>query len=303
VPAWLDGKATRMWLDYTIPADRDREAYDKQALSVITGSISSLTTQQITFKALTPLEDTGAAEISVMVRSKYFDSRDRAVRQKPAVPITEDEGEVTVGPIYLVNRQPGESVGGDPLFEYTLSVVMPDGATHPGATWIPSDQLRVLIGAAQIRQAVGHVPGEEEQPAPTETPTTQPVETAAPEGNRITFKLLKPLEDTGAVEMVIAVRSKRFSPEGGEVRRRDITGVAEDNKEYTVGPIYLGGRQPGEVVEGDPLYEYTVQLIMPDGNTLAADTWLPADNLRTLIGSHQIRQCLGDLYPEEGGEG
>ncbi len=166
VPAWIDARAKRMWLVYSVPEDRDREKYDNAVIAGITGGVTSLGTYNITFKTLNPLRDTGAAELSVRVRSKYFDPTSRDMRIKPDLPLTEDQTEFTLGPIHLVNRQPGEDIPGDPLFEYTLTVAMPDGTMHEGVNWIPYNKLRVLIGTVQIQQAVGTLP--EAQTGPTE---------------------------------------------------------------------------------------------------------------------------------------
>lgn len=164
VPAWIggggDARVKRVWLDCVAPHDRDRDAYDRKLLASITGGVTSLGAYAITFKSLTPLADTGAAEIAVLVRSRYFDPQSREVRQKPAVAITEDGQEHGVGPVYLVNRQPGEEIPDDPLYEYRLSLVMPDGEEHEGSNWIAGSRLRVLIGTVQIRQSLGHVPGQ-----------------------------------------------------------------------------------------------------------------------------------------------
>ena len=88
------------------------------------------------------------------------------MQQKPGLALTEDSTEYMIGPIFLVNRQPGEEVPDDPLFEYTLTVAMPDGQEHEGTNWLPVNKLRVLIGTHQIRQALGFVPGEDEEEDP-----------------------------------------------------------------------------------------------------------------------------------------
>lgn len=174
VPVWIGGAADarvkRVWLDYVVPQDRDRDAYDRELLTSITGGVTTLGAYSITFRSLTPLADTGAAEMSVMVRSRYFDPQSREVRHKPAVAITEDGHEYTIGPVYLVNRQPGEEIPDDPLYEYSLSLVMPDGQEHVGSDWIAGNRLRVLIGTYQIRQSLGHVPGQPDGDADAATP-------------------------------------------------------------------------------------------------------------------------------------
>lgn len=160
VPGWVDQQAKRTWITYSIPTDRDRELYDRQVLQTITGGVTSLGSYNLTFKTLTPLKDSGAAELSITVRSKYFDPKTKEMQVKPALPLPEDQKEYTLGPIYLVNRQPGEEVPGDPLFEYRLSAVMPDGTEHVGRQWVAVNALRVIIGKRQLEEAVGTMGGE-----------------------------------------------------------------------------------------------------------------------------------------------
>ncbi len=70
-----------------------------------------------------------------------------------------DNTDFELGPIYLGERQPGQTIPGDPLFEYLLELAMPDGSTYRGTKWIPSDGLRVLIGRVQLEQSLGTLPG------------------------------------------------------------------------------------------------------------------------------------------------
>jgi hypothetical protein len=152
VPSWLDSSAKRLWLEY-VPVE-DCQDCDDKVISAITGGVTSMGSSQITFHTIKPLADTGAYEIAVQVRSKYFDPRSRELQIKPVV-LKEDDKDFTLGPIYLVNRQSGESVPDDPLFEYYLELGMPDGTVHRAAHWLASDNLRVLIGRVQIEQALG----------------------------------------------------------------------------------------------------------------------------------------------------
>lgn len=298
IPAWLDARARRMWLDYSIPADRDREQYDRKVMDAIAGSVVSLTSQNAVIKALTPLEDTGAAELTVKVRSKYFDPRDRTLRYKPGIPVTEDGAEYTFGPVYLVNRQPGEVVEGDPLFEYTITVVMPDGTTHEPKTWLAAHDLRVFVGTAQIQQAVGAIPGVTAPEEGTQPDTTAPVPPAG--GSDITLRILTPLADLGAKELTVHLRSRRFTAQPGEVQEKTSDKVTQDSVEFKMGPLFPGDREPGVEVEGDPLFEFTVDLVLQDGTAKAGTVWLPANDLRVLIGALQARQAVGMAADGEG---
>ncbi len=155
VPAWLEQRAGGMWIEYE-PV-KTCEACKEEALKRINGSVSSLSSSQVTFRTITPLADTGAFEIDVRMRSKYFDARSGDMQEKSLV-LNKDNQDFKVGPVYLVDRQAGEARPGDPLFEYTLDVIMPDGATRQGSNWLAVDGLRVLIGKVQVEQAVGPLP-------------------------------------------------------------------------------------------------------------------------------------------------
>lgn len=157
VPSWLDGRAKRVWVEYAVA--RDCRSCDEQVVAAITGGVTSLGSSQITFHTITPLEDTGAYEIQVTVRSKYFDPRVRELQIKPALVLGEDNKDFATGPVYLINRQPGQAVPGDPLFEYQLALTLPSGETLTSDRWMPSDSLRVLIGKVQLEKALGTLPG------------------------------------------------------------------------------------------------------------------------------------------------
>lgn len=159
VPSWLDGRARRMWIDYAVAGDC--HDCDQEVIAAITGGVTSVAAAQITFHTLSPLADIDAAEIDVMVRSQYFDTRSREVQTRGPVVLDGDGQDFTVGPIYD-NREADQSGALGPLFEYQLEVIMKDGASHSGAAWIPADRLRVPIGSVQVREALGFLPGEQQ---------------------------------------------------------------------------------------------------------------------------------------------
>jgi hypothetical protein len=153
VPVWLDHRALRMWLDYVPLADCS--TCDQQVIAAISGGTSSLGTSQITIHTITPLADVGAYEIAITVRSRYFDPKAKTVQTRAPLALDADNKDFTVGPLYLGSRQPGETIPGDPLFEYLLEVAMPDGSSKRGTRWLPADSLRLLIGKVQVEQALG----------------------------------------------------------------------------------------------------------------------------------------------------
>lgn len=151
VPAWIDTTAKRLWVDYAVVETCD--PCDRQVLDRITGGVSAITADQITFHTITPLADVGGYELTAKVRSKYFDPKDRAPVEKSIV-LKADNQDFVLTPIFNVDRPDGA-----PLFEYLLELAMPDGTIHKGTRWIPSDGVRVLIGRAQLEQSIGMLPG------------------------------------------------------------------------------------------------------------------------------------------------
>jgi hypothetical protein len=150
VPRWLEERAHRIWLDYLV--DRSCDACDEQVLAAITGGVASLSSSQITFRTLSPLADTGAYQVTLKVRSRFFHPQKRELVEKAIVVIEEDDQTYTVGPIYT---QSGES---GPLYEYQLQVLMPDGRMHRSEGWLASDELYQPIGSFQIEEALGELP-------------------------------------------------------------------------------------------------------------------------------------------------
>lgn len=159
VPGWIDGKAKRTWIEYAVAGDCDR--CNRQVMRAITyGASRPAARQDVVVATLSPLADLGAAELNIMLRSRYFDSDGEAMTTSGPVVISADSSEFSGGPVYLVDRQPGEERPGDPLFEYRIEVVMPDGTIHapPADRWIPSQRHRLLIGSVQVEQSLGYLP-------------------------------------------------------------------------------------------------------------------------------------------------
>jgi hypothetical protein len=163
VPEWVERKALRMWVDYALVEDCD--ACKQQVLKSVTAGVTSVAASEITFHTIDPLALMGAYELAVRVRSRRFDPQGRETKEKTVV-LKADDQDFRVGPIYV-----GEDRGGsDVLFEYSLSVVMPDGDKYEGRNWIPSSDLRVHVGRNQIEKALGFVPGGPRAEAPSPAP-------------------------------------------------------------------------------------------------------------------------------------
>jgi hypothetical protein len=159
IPSWVEKEAKRMWIDYAVMPGC--EECDKQVVASITSGVSNIKASTIVFETITPLADTGAYKLLVAVRSSYLNPRSQELQVLPDLSLSRDEQEYRSGAVYLGNRSQSASSPSDPIFEYQLSVVMRDGVVHQATRWIPSQSLRVLIGSAQIKAALGFVPGKE----------------------------------------------------------------------------------------------------------------------------------------------
>lgn len=159
VPVQVDQKAERTWIQYSL---------DRRCDSCIDGVVENLLsadvwpdTGSLLIRSLTPLEMTGASEIWVDVRSRFFDPSDRDVIDGSSIIIAEDRGSYEVEPVFLTSRLSPESGEEWPLFEYRLTVVMPSGEVHEGEGWIESNRKNVVIGPVQIDKSLGFIPSAE----------------------------------------------------------------------------------------------------------------------------------------------
>jgi hypothetical protein len=162
IPAWLDS-SRRAWIEYSLVSD-DPEA-NRKAWDAITGGVTGAAQSEITFRTLTPLQDTGAALVVVTVSSKYFDPRGGAETTK-TLELGKDNESFKIKPIYLVGRQPGEDKPGDPLFKFKLTVVKADGTTAESTQWTNSNGVTVYIGKAQIQPLLGTLPADNKPSTP-----------------------------------------------------------------------------------------------------------------------------------------
>ena len=105
---------------------------------------------------------------------------------------------------------------------------------------------------------------------------------------QIVFRVLRPLADLDAAEIVLQVRSRYFDPNVREwIVKRDLV-IGEDDREYTVGPIYVGSAP-----EGEPLFEYQLSVTYADGSQRDSGSWLPGTGLRMPLGRKQVEAAIG----------
>lgn len=161
IPTWLDSRASRIWVEYAVVADC-AACTDSIMRSITYGAGRAAARESVRVVSLTPLSDLGAVEIGVRLRSRYFNSEGGELTTSTPLVMNADRSEFDGGHVYLVDRQPGEEHPDDPLFEYQVEVVMPDGTIHrpPPERWIASQRSRLLIGRVQIEQSLGYLPGQ-----------------------------------------------------------------------------------------------------------------------------------------------
>jgi hypothetical protein len=168
IPTWLDTSSRKMWVDYSVVSD-DAQANQK-AFEAVTGGVTTVAQSEITFRTLTPLQDTGVALILVTVSSKYFDPKG-ATESVKTIELNKDSETFKIKPVYLVNRQAGEDKPGDPLFKFKLTVVKGDGTSQEGTQWTSSNGLTVYIGKTQLQSVLGTTPSTPDPTKPA-TPAT-----------------------------------------------------------------------------------------------------------------------------------
>jgi len=159
VPTWLDSgpqAALRTWIAYSV--ESNCEACDKVAMAPVTGGVSQTSAQHIVFHTLSLLSRSGASRVKIQVRSLYLDPNKREMAEMASFTLDADDKNFTAPqPIY----QPpaGERTSG-PLFEYRLSLVMPDGSKYDGQNWVGVDALsdEYEISAEDVRKSLGFLP-------------------------------------------------------------------------------------------------------------------------------------------------
>lgn len=154
IPSWIDRDAKRIWVQYR-PVGKCRPC-DDRVIAEVTGGVASVTTSQLVFRTITPIADTNAYELTVHVRSRFFDPQGQQVQQKSIV-LGADGEDFPVGPFYL-GDQSTQPPGG--FAEYSIDVAMKDGNVHKGKRWLRADGLRILIGTSQVKESLGFIPSE-----------------------------------------------------------------------------------------------------------------------------------------------
>jgi hypothetical protein len=155
LPEAVDRAAKRMWVRYSI---------DRACEDCVSGVIDQLLSgdvwpdiSRVTIRTLTPIVETGAAELWVNTRSRFFNTGRTELVPGPTLTFTADRTEKVIEPLFGHSTS-DESPDAPPLVEYLITLIMPDGTEHRGTTWIASRQDRIVIGRVQVERSLGALP-------------------------------------------------------------------------------------------------------------------------------------------------
>lgn len=140
------------WVDYSvIPDDASTEA----AVRSITGGVSEQVRQPLSITLFDPLAASGAQQLTVFVKSRYFEAdADKVVVRQ--FEFTED-GETQSVPFYLGRADV------DVPFEWTVRLRMPDGSELEKPVFLEGDTgLQLIVSSSSLRQIFGELPSERE---------------------------------------------------------------------------------------------------------------------------------------------
>jgi hypothetical protein len=155
LPEAVDRAAKRMWIRYSL--DRRCETCVSDVIDQLLSGDVWPDISRVTVRTLTPLADTGAAELWVKTRSRFFTTAASEVTPGPTLTFTADRSEQVVEPVFG-RPAPDDVPDAPPLLEYLITLIMPDGTEHRGTTWIPSPSDQIRVGRVQVEKSLGALP-------------------------------------------------------------------------------------------------------------------------------------------------
>ncbi len=159
VPEWIDRVAQLQWVAYSVEnrcEPCDKRVFTERFIPAPPPTRMLMVTTGDVFEA------TGAERVAIFVRSPFLDPQRSSIRQQPAVQLSGDGEETAVARLFLGEREISGEGAGEPLYEYRLEVTMADGEVRRGERWLPSRELDLLVGSANL----GELPALAEDPAP-----------------------------------------------------------------------------------------------------------------------------------------
>jgi hypothetical protein len=94
---------------------------------------------------------------------------------------------------------------------------------------------------------------------------------------------------TGAARLAVRIRSIHLTP-SRELAALPQVLFTEDGAPKTVARLFVSET---ELASDEPIYEYQLELTLPDGRSFAGSGWTPTRNLDLLLGSASVRQLVG----------
>ncbi len=144
VPAWIDksDKIEKMWIEYEVKKCND---CNTEIIELLTKGTSGTIIKPVTIEILDLLAFTKAAKIKVQVQSYQLDPNGRTKGVKDPMNVTDDGGTLPKIDLYVPN-------GKTPQFEYTITIIMPDGKIYESGWQKNNGTSTVAIGSEQIKQ-------------------------------------------------------------------------------------------------------------------------------------------------------
>lgn len=149
VPAIVDQKAQKIWIEYSVP---DCMACKDKVVNELTGGTISARKQKIEVTSYGILERTGAFVIEITLRSKYVDPKGSQIMELQPLKVNVDDETFYLEPLFKPEEQKME-------FEYKLKMVTDEKIYN--SDWIYSDEMSLSITKSFITNAFGEFPGEE----------------------------------------------------------------------------------------------------------------------------------------------
>ena len=150
IPSWIDRNAERIWMDYQVETC---SGCDESVFRQIEQGSQLSELVSVSFETFNVLDMIEAEHIRIKVRSRFTTSEAGRTTELDPVRLTTDADPRETGPLFL----PGDLAGNQPLFEYFLVLVMPDGTHFEAQDWVVSREREVLLGPKQIKEAFGPI--------------------------------------------------------------------------------------------------------------------------------------------------
>ena len=109
---------------------------------------------------------------------------------------------------------------------------------------------------------------------------------------QISFESFQLFNETDIAFLQVKARSKYIDPKGNDILELDPIRITEDNKSFTLGPLYI---PEGET----PQFEYFFTLVKNDGTTHQSDNWLSHDELFMFIGLAKLKENISSFSTED----